>query len=386
MNVARGLCLNIPEQPQAPGAHADQVPCQNIAPQDWNLLPQKDGTYALQNVDSALLLEVAGAQTSAGAAIQQWVRLNQSQQAWHLQAVDAQGSPTAAAAPRASTDSPGRLLFGYDPSMLFFNGKYYLVQADFDQRVSVLRSSDLAQVANDEVFTYVNTADVPFNSEAPDIAVVTDPRDGQQKLAVYVTKTYPFPGSVKVLLTADPAQGFEDLGFVDKVSGYDAHFMAHPNGQQYLIYSNFSSLLIIQMATPWTSQGDPVVISNATLPWETQQGALNEAPAHVISGNTVNLVYSANSYNDPRYLCGLITANVQADPMDPSSWTKHAEGPAFAASNGHYGTGSGTLFGDGNTTWWAFDSFADPNVFNSEIRAQPVTFDAQGVLQLGAAK
>ena len=157
-----------------------------------------------------------------------------------------------------------------------------------------------------------------------------------------------------------------------------------------------SSISIIEMDTPWTTRGHPVEIFHVTEPWEKLNGShLNEAPTHVVSGGTLNLVYSANWFCERHYLCGLVTASIDADPLHPGSWDKHTAGPVFTSANGHFGPGSGTFFNDGTATWFAYGSFTskflDVQCHNSahpkvqrEIQAQTVSFDGNGVVQLGS--
>ena len=389
VSVNSGLCLDVVGISTAGGARLQQWTCWDSPNQYWNLVPADNGSFEIESVNSGMALDVIGVSTAPGALVQQWPYWGSPNQKWLIQPVDGQGNPTGGAAPdgsvQANQGATRRLGSGADPSITYFKGMYYLVQGDWGQHVIVFRSSNLNGLMSSEAFTYTNNVDAGFHAEAPDIAVVTDPRDGQQKLAIYITNALPYPGSIKVILTEDPAQGFEDMGFLANVSGYDAHYMVHPNGQQYLFYSNFASILIIPMSNPWTTSGGGVQISQAYLPWETQfQSGLNEAPAHVVSGNMLNLVYSANAWNDPAYLCGLITIDIGADPLNPANWIKHTDGPIFTSSNGHFGPGSGTFFNDGTATWFGYGSFPDPSNVNREIRAQTVNFAGDGTVQLGA--
>ena len=350
--------------------------------QHWRATKLADGNYTFTNVNSGKCMDLLGLRTDDGAPLGQWDCNGKANQEWALVPVAGSTTPSVPTAP--ASQSTGRLGYGADPAITYFNGMYYLVQGDWGQHVTVYRSTSLNTLMTSQSYVYTDTVDSGFNAEAPDIAVVTDPRNGQQKLAIYITKAMPYPGTIKVLLTADPSQGFEDMGILANVSGYDAHLLSHPNGKLYVLYSNFQSLEIIQMANPWTTTGSPVTISTAYLSWETQSSQLNEAPATVVSGNTLNLVYSANTYNQTNYLCGLITIPTSADPMNASNWTKHTGGAVFTSANGHYGPGSGTFFNDGTSTWWAYGSFADPSNVNREIRAQTVTFDSNGNVQLGS--
>lgn len=276
-----------------------------------------------------------------------------------------------------------------DPGIVYFRGAFHLVQAAGGSSLTVYRSTDLDSIMTDEHFQWRLTQELVNNVEAPDIDIITDPADGRRKLGIYISKVQPFPGAIKVVVTEDPAQGFEDKGYLENVSGYDAHYMEHPNGNAYLFWSDFATLQVIQMSDPWTTQGRPVTISKTSLPWERLDNAtLNEAPATVVNGDTVNLIYSANVWYTVNYLCGRITASVNDDPLNPSSWIKDTSGPVFAAANGINGPGSGTFFSDGLRHWWAYGSVPDSQIGRKdrvvrEIRAQTVTFDSNGAVQLG---
>ena len=138
------------------------------------------------------------------------------------------------------------------------------------------------------------------------------------------------------------------------------------------------------MASPWTTQGAPVTISWANLPWENLQAgvSLNEAPAAIVSKNMVNLIYSTNSWNSPQYSCGLMTIPLGLDPLVATNWTKHTAGPVFQSGNGILGPGSGTFFKDGIALWWAYSSITPSNYNARFIQAQPVNFDRNGQIQL----
>lgn len=390
VSLNSGLCLDVVNISAAANALVQQWTCWNTTGQAWNVLPTGDGSMELQNVNSGMALDVIGISQAPGAGVQQYPYWGSANQKWLIQPVDGNGNPIAGPPPAASPagSSVGRttgvLGDGADPSIVYWNGRYYLTMADFAQHVFVFSSNSLQNILHDRVDTWTWPGDATFHAEAPDLAVVTDPRDGQQKLGIYLSCDSPVPGSIRVLLTSNPGNGFEDLGTLANVNGYDAHFMYHPNGNKYLFWSTFSQLHIIMMDTPWSTIGGSSVISTAQAPWELGDGtALNEAPAHVISGNTLNLIYSANAWNRADYLCGRLTLPLDADPMDGGRWVKDLSGPAFAQANGIAGPGSGTFFSDGVGTWWAYGSVADLNTGYRVIRAQVIGFDGNGVVQLG---
>jgi hypothetical protein len=301
-------------------------------------------------------------------------------------------SPTAPPTPQQTGDM-GR---AEDPSTTFWKGKYYLTWGDWVGSVFIRRSSQVSTLLTDESFTW-HLGD--WNTEAPGIGVVRDPRDGHDKLAVYVTSAQPFPGTIRVFLSEDPGAacpgvGCEDMGTLANIAGYDAEYIAHPNGKQYIVFSTFAQLRIIELSDPWTTIGDPVQIA-AVVPnsWEAGPdgvNGLNEAPTHVISGSTLNLVYSAHNWQGTgtdAYDDGLLTIPLSADPMDASKWTKRMDGPSFQGANGLNDPGSGSFATDGTTAWWIYGGYwGAVGDGPRHVRGQTVTFDAQGVVQLGTPR
>jgi GH43 family beta-xylosidase len=137
----------------------------------------------------------------------------------------------------------------------------------------------------------------------------------------------------------------------------DATTFAH-NGIRYLCWAQHdpglegsnTSLFLAELADPWTIKGAPVELSRPELPWETIRFAVNEGPYAIVRNGRVFITYSASG-TGAEYCMGLLTADADADLLDPGSWTKHPE-PVFTtnAANGIYGTGHNafTVDEDGN--------------------------------------
>ena len=389
VSVNSGLCLDVVNISTQGGAAVQQWDCWNTPGQLWYVAPVDNGAYELKNMNSGQALDVVGQSQQGGARLQQWPYWGSANQKWLLQPVDNNGNPTGGVAPEATYPSAqpglstGILGDGADPSIAFWRGRYYLVMGDFARHVWVFSSNNLQNILHDQRDVW-EWNDDNFHAEAPDIAVVTDPRDGREKLAIYVSCDAPVPGTIRVLLTEDPKAGISDMGGLAGITGYDAHYIKHPNGNQYLSYSTFASIQLIAMQSPWATLGGPVAISTAQMPWELQNGTvLNEAPAHVIGKNTLNLIYSANAWHQPEYLSGRLTIPLDADPMNPSLWTKDKAGPIFEQNNGILGPGSGSFFNDGVNTWWSYGALTDPFSRRRVLRAQVVDFDDNGVVHLG---
>ncbi|MFG3342034.1 family 43 glycosylhydrolase [Glycomyces sp. NPDC048151] len=137
----------------------------------------------------------------------------------------------------------------------------------------------------------------------------------------------------------------------------DATTFAH-NGTRYLCWAQHdpglegsnTSLYLAELANPWTLKSAPVELSRPELPWETIRFAVNEGPYAIVRNGKVFITYSASG-TGAEYCMGLLTADADADLLDPASWTKHPE-PVFTtnAANGIYGTGHNafTVDEDGN--------------------------------------
>lgn len=146
------------------------------------------------------------------------------------------------------------------------------------------------------------------------------------------------------------------------------------NGQQ--------NLHLAELATPTTVRGEPVVVSEPRLDWETQAGTVgvlvNEGPAALVRDGKVFLTYSGSGCWTPDYAIGLLSADEDADLLDPGSWTKDPE-PLFAASEEEeqYGTGHHSFFTspDGSQTWFAYHSVTSSEGScgeDREISVQPL--------------
>ncbi|MFC4334414.1 glycoside hydrolase family 43 protein [Salininema proteolyticum] len=125
----------------------------------------------------------------------------------------------------------------------------------------------------------------------------------------------------------------------------DATTFEH-NGTRYLCWAqhlpeldNNTSLLLAPMDTPSSIADTPIEISRPELPWETVRYQVNEGAYAVHRNGRLFLTYSASG-TGAEYCMGLLTADEDADLMDPVSWHK-AQEPVFATSdaNGVYGPG-----------------------------------------------
>ncbi|MFB5761510.1 family 43 glycosylhydrolase [Paenibacillus medicaginis] len=164
--------------------------------------------------------------------------------------------------------------------------------------------------------------------------------------------------------------------------------------QLYFIWSGWEGnvnvsqkLYIARMSNPWTIVSDRVEISTPEYTWETNHNPhVNEGPQVVIRGNIINLIYSASGSWTNDYCLGLITADINADLLQSSSWHKRSE-PIFKSANGIYGPGhaSFTTSPDGTGDWIVYHNAKNnQSGWNREIRIQPFTWNADNTPNLGS--
>lgn len=178
----------------------------------------------------------------------------------------------------------------------------------------------------------------------------------------------------------------------------DATTFEH-RGRRYMIWAQSdpkvgpgTSLYMAAMRDPLTLELPQVCISKPELPWEIVGHRVNEGPAVLKRDGRIFVTYSASA-TDHNYCMGLLTADADADLLDPRSWAKSPE-PVFATNEAasQYGPGhnSFTVAEDGQTTVLVYharpyrdvhpDPLRDPN---RHTRAQAVHWRADGTPDFG---
>jgi GH43 family beta-xylosidase len=147
------------------------------------------------------------------------------------------------------------------------------------------------------------------------------------------------------------------------------------------------------MDSPCSIAGGQVALSWPEYPWEQVGHWVNEGPAALVRNGRVFLTYSASA-TDANYCLGMLAADVNADLLDPKSWTKSPE-PVFksdpAASQFGPGHNSFTTTPDGKTDILVYharsyekirgDSLANPD---RATRAQVIRWKPDGTPDFGA--
>lgn len=99
-------------------------------------------------------------------------------------------------------------------------------------------------------------------------------------------------------------------------------------GKHYYVWAEkvsvgpqISNLYIAEMETPCALKTVQVMLTTPDYDWERVGFWVNEGPAVIHHGGRIYLTYSA-SETGPAYCMGMLTADEDADLLDPRSWTK----------------------------------------------------------------
>jgi GH43 family beta-xylosidase len=153
-----------------------------------------------------------------------------------------------------------------------------------------------------------------------------------------------------------------------------------------------TNLYLAKMDSPTSITGAQVMISKPDLPWEQVRYWVNEGPSFLRHGGKIFISYSAAG-TGAEYCLGLLTADANADLLDPKSWVK-SPAPVFTTSeaNGIFGPGhnSFTTTPDGQTDLLVYharnyaeikgDPLHDPN---RHARVQPFSWKPDGMPDFG---
>lgn len=152
-----------------------------------------------------------------------------------------------------------------------------------------------------------------------------------------------------------------------------------------------SNLYLAPLKTPTTLAAAPARLTIPTLEWETVRFKVAEGPAILARNGRLFLTYSASA-TDHNYCMGMLTADADADIMDPASWTKSPV-PVFASApeNNIWGPGHNSFVVDERGRDMLVyhardyreikgDPLYDPN---RHARVQPIRWRADGTPDFG---
>jgi len=280
--------------------------------------------------------------------------------------VTAIGMVNAAAAEKTYTNPVIDEIGPADPTVILFEGTYYLYPTGDNVSYHVYTSKDLVHwTKGGKVFEPGER-----NVWAPD--VFRDPKD--KKFYLYYTVNQRIGVAV-----AERPEG----PFVDQATFYqnaiDAHMFCDSDGKYYLYYVQFPGFRIHvqRMKTPLEREGQPVEILHPTEPWEKKSGDVTEGPWMLKHNGTYYLLYSGTGANSLNYAIGYATAQ---NPMGP--FVKYAGNPIVHRTEQAFGPGHGCVVKDGAGNLWSVyhQQKDDTEAWNRFVCIDPLWFDDAGVL------
>lgn len=253
---------------------------------------------------------------------------------------------------------------GADPTVLLYNGTYYLYATGNNKSYIVHTSADLVHwEKGPEVFRPGQD-----NVWAPDVYHCK--KDG--KFYLYYTAGL----HLGVAVGDKPVGPFVDQGILVH-RAIDPHVFEDDDGQCYLYFSGGAWIYVEAMASPTQLKGNRKGVLQATEPWEKLGGSINEGPWMIKRKGTYYLLYSGGAAASRHYAVGYATAK---SPMGP--FTKYSGNPIIQGSETVFGPGHGSVTQDAAGNLWhvyhqkkgAGDSWV------RDICIDPLWFDSDGVL------
>jgi len=298
---------------------------------------------------------------------------------------------------------------GADPWCIYKDGYYYYTNST-GWNITIWKTNSIAALKTAEKkVAYMPPATGPYSKElwAPEIHFL------QGKWYIYFAADAGNNVDHRLWVlensSPDPLQGEwvmkGKLTTPDDKWSIDGSLFEH-NNQLYVIWSGWEgdvngsqNIYIAKMKNPWTVEGRRTKVSTPELPWETHGDLnnpndvphvnVNEGPEVLVHDNKLFLIYSASGCWTDFYALGMLTANSNANIMDPASWKKSSE-PVFKQSttNGVYAPGHNSFFksADGKEDYILYHANAKPGQgcgsFRSP-RAQKFTWNADGSPNFG---
>lgn len=280
---------------------------------------------------------------------------------------------------------------GADPWIVYEDGLYYYSKI-VDDQVVLLRSPHLTSIAAGERSVAFDGGEGIESYWAPELHRL----DGSWYI-YFAAQPVGGDGIHRTYVLSNPSKNpFEGEWTLHKMDGMDDKFaidgtVVENNRGRWFVWSGWAGnenvrqdIYIAPMASPTEVRGQKVLISKPDHGWERHgDPKVNEGPAAIVRGDTVNLAYSASGSWTNEYCIGLLTASVDADLANPDSWVKHDK-PIMSSGNGIIAPGHNSFVAseDGAETYMVYHSarFKDGG-WNRSVRFQPVAFDDKGVLE-----
>jgi len=257
---------------------------------------------------------------------------------------------------------------GARPWATFYNGKYYYLQDTEDRdRIILWRTSDITDLRNapsKEVWVPKDRGSA-FNLWAAELHRINN------KWYIYYAADDGNTDNHQIYVVEnesdDPFEGEFVMKGRIKTDSRD-NWAIHPsvfehNDEWYMIWSGWQTrrieaetqcIYIAKMENPWMLASDRVLISKPEYEWERQwinpDGSKTGYPIYVNEDpqcfytkdkDKILIYYAASGTWTPYYAVGMLSADVNSDLLNPSSWTK-SELPVFVqnAENQVFATGT----------------------------------------------
>lgn len=162
-------------------------------------------------------------------------------------------------------------------------------------------------------------------------------------------------------------------------------------GELYFVWSGWpgatngqQNLYVAPMSDPATLSGPRRLLAEPTEAWERHGLPIMEGPQPLIRGDRLFLVYSASGSWTDDYCLGLLEF-VGPEVLDRNSWKKHPA-PVFAHATGSWGPGHNSPVLGPRGQWWnLYHAIDEPGGGwrRRSLRAQPFTWSEAGLPEFG---
>jgi beta-xylosidase len=262
---------------------------------------------------------------------------------------------------------------GADPTVIRYEGKYYLYPTLDTKGYDVFVSGDLVHwEKKGKCFT-----DQRGGVWAPDVFYDSE---GSGLFYLYYTVDNPEGGKlIGVAEARSPLGPFNDKAVLEK-NAIDAHLFKDSDGTLYLYYVNLKGGFKImgqKMSDPKTSKGQANEMLHPTEPWERRHGEVTEGPWVLKHNGTYYLMYSGSGASGPDYGIGYAMSK---SPLGP--FVKYAGNPIAHRGNGVFGPGHHCVVeGPHGGLWMLYhQKVTEKNDWNRFIALDPLWFDQAGVI------
>lgn len=298
---------------------------------------------------------------------------------------------------------------GADPWVTYQNGYYYYTNTT-GHNITLWKTKNIVDLKSAEKkVAWIPPVTGPYSKEiwAPEIHYL----QGKWYIYFAADSGYNFDHRMYVIENSskDPLAGKWEmegqLNLPENKWAIDASVFEN-KGKMFVIWSGWKDdvngeqdIFIAQLKNPWTPEGKRTMVSAPTFPWEkngdlnnpddVKHVNVNEGPEILKHGDKLFLVYSASGCWTDYYALGMLTASVDANLLDASSWKK-SRYPVFKQSteNHVYATGHNSFFKspDSKEDYILYHANSEPGQGCGKYRsprAQKFTWNADGTPDFG---